>query len=389
MMTTLRRILELKKRNTIGLMSGTSADALDIAWCEIDAGERNVENLGSATIPYPGELRQRILALAESTKVAPADLIALNRRLGEFYADAVRQFAVDRKLPLAKLDLIGSHGQTVAHVSGYSDSASPHSAGTLQIGEGEILAKNLGVVAVSDFRWADIAVGGRGAPLAPIYHLHRFGSKRSARLVINIGGIANITLLPDDECCLATDTGPGNCLSDHLMQRFEGVPYDRDGELAAKGVVDVGLLERLKEERLFSIKLPTAFDRREMIELLMRNVPEIPLDAQKRSDLIATVCELTVWAIMRGVETISADVKPYEVLVCGGGIHNSYLMNRLRKSFTDATVCSTDRYGSDPDYVEAECFAYLANLALDGIPAGLPHVSGGKRSVIMGKISQP
>lgn len=388
-MTTLRRILELEKRNTIGLMSGTSADGLDIAWCEIDAGGHGLQNLASGTIPYPDELRHRVLELAETTSVVPADLIALHRRLGEFYADAVRKFAADTKLSLANLDVIGSHGQTIAHIARPSDSGLQAQIGTLQIGESEILAKQLGVVTVSDFRWADIAVGGRGAPLAPIYHLHRFGSKETVRLVINIGGIANITLLPDGENCLATDTGPGNCLSDYLMQRFEGVGHDQDGELAARGVVDVKLLQRLKEGPPFSGKLPAAFDRRDMIKLLLSEVPEMPRDNREQNNLLATVCELTVWAIVRAVEVISAGVKPEEVLVCGGGIHNRHLMNRLRNVFSDATVCGTDRHGSNPDYVEAECFAYLANLALDGIPAGLPQVSGGKRSVIMGKISQP
>jgi anhydro-N-acetylmuramic acid kinase len=258
----------------------------------------------------------------------------------------------------------------------------------LQVGEAEIIAKRIGVVTVSDFRAADITAGGRGAPLAPIYHQQRFGQTGKERLVVNIGGIANISLLLGDSECYASDTGPGNCLIDHVTRVAFNKGYDDHGEIADGAEIDERLLEELKSDPLFSQPLPTALDRGEVLRLLRRQGVR-PFGEYDPADLVATLTELTAWSVYDGARRLRSEAAPSEVLVCGGGAHNSFLMKRLQYYFDDAIVTATDRYGSDPDYVEAEAFAWLANLAVENRPGNVPQVTGAKRQVVLGKISLP
>lgn len=388
-MSKLQQLLKMKDRTTIGLMSGTSADGVDVACCRINITEASLNNIVSATIPYSPSLREEILALVNLGTAPLVELAALSHRIGEFYAEAVSDFLASSGLKRSDIDLIGSHGQTIAHLTESLKSSDREYLGTLQIGEPEVIAKRLGITTISDFRWADIAVGGRGAPLTPFYHQQRFGSDEKIRLIVNIGGISNITLLGKKDHLSATDCGPGNCLVDHLMRMLYGKNYDEGGQVASSGRVDNDLLDKLKQEAIFKRELPLALDRRETIEILNRNDFEIPIEETGKRDLIATVAELTLWSIQHGCEMIGSGNPPVEVLVCGGGVHNEYFMSGLQNRFSSSIVSSTEAFGSDPDYVEAECFAYLANLTLQGAAGNVPHVTGATRQVVAGKISQP
>ncbi len=384
----LKDLLDKKTRRTVGLMSGTSADGVDLAYCEVNVGEKRLNTLHTLSVAYPEPLRLKVLDLAAVGRVDLKELIALSQCLGHFYVKAIEHFLAVAKLAPDDIDLIGSHGQTVAHLATPVRILQQQYRGTLQLGEAELIAKKLGVVVVSDFRAADVAVGGSGAPLTPIYHQHRFATPNRTRLIVNIGGIVNITLLAGEQC-LATDTGPGNCLIDHLMNLIYRRSHDRNGEIALSGTIDNALLSRLQGDPIFRQKPPVSLDRKVTIDIIKRRQIQIPKDTESRRNLITTVSELTVWSIHRGLRRLAPAVEPDEVLICGGGFFNEYVRKRLRDYFAGSIVTGTNEYGVDPAFVEAEAFACLANLALDSAVGNVTAATGADRSVILGKISQP
>ena len=232
-------------RLTLGLMSGTSADGLDIAYCEVNVGNHSLKNLASETISYPSNLRDKILGIARARNADLAELLGLSSYLGHFYADAIELFCRNYDVTKRGVDLVGSHGQTVAHLSRPLQYLDRSVTGTLQLGEAEVIAKRLGTVTVSDFRSGDTAVGGSGAPLTPIYHRAVFSRDGKTNVVVNIGGIANITILKEGGDCLATDTGPGNCLLDTVVKERTNHRFDDSGKLASSGEIDEALLSKL------------------------------------------------------------------------------------------------------------------------------------------------
>jgi len=385
----IRVITNKMPRRTIGLMSGTSADGLDIAYCEVNLLDRSLRNLAAATAPYPVELREKVLELSSATVVAPEELSAASHALGRFYAEAVVEFCRAHQLAREQIDLIGSHGQTVRHLSQSRSVAGYETRATLQIGEAEYLAKTMGVVAVSDFRSADLAVGGNGAPLAPIYHALRFSERRLTKAVVNIGGIANVTLLKRSGEVLATDTGPGNCLIDSFMRAAFGRDCDADGAMAAGGEVQDELLAKMLQSEFLMRALPMSLDRRGMAEIIEAEPVRALMNQLKPEDTAATLTEFTAVTIQRQTQLLSRDESPSLVLVCGGGAHNVTLRKRLQEHFTPARVSVTTEFGSNVDFVEAETFAYLANLAIEGEEGNLPQVTGAARRAVLGKISLP
>lgn len=369
-------------------MSGTSLDGLDIALCEVEIGAGLLENLVSQNVPYPQRLREELSEVVESGRVELSQLIALSAAWGAFTAESVERFLKDNEVAADSVDLIGLHGQTIAHLPALVEIAAGSYRGTLQIGEAEILAKRLGIVTVSDFRNGDIAVGGSGAPLAPIYHQQRFAAEGETRLVVNIGGIANVTLLEGLDKCVATDVGPGNCIGDYLMQQHLGQQFDVEGKVAAAGEVDRELAQKLASEKLFNRPLPGSLDRREVLLLADKYGLLDAADERTLAAWIATVTEFTATMIYDQTNRLSRE-QPDQVLVCGGGYHNQTLMNHLRNHFTNSIVSGTREFGSDPDFVEAECFAWLANLTIEGRAGNMPQVTGAERAVVLGKISSP
>ena len=376
-------------RRTIGLMSGTSADGLDIAYCDVSVRQRSFTTVAAETYPYDDALRNKVLEIARSGNVALTELTALSSYLGHFYADAIETFCAKKNVSLGDIDLIGSHGQTVAHLSHPITILGRKVRGTMQIGEPDVIAKQLGKLVISDFRSGDTAVGGSGAPLAPIYHRFRFAKPGTTQAVINIGGISNATILDGSGGCIASDTGPGNCLIDTVAGRIKGVPVDYGGALAAAGSVDRELLALLTDNEMFSHTLPTSFDRGELIRLLDSAELNLKLRTLPVESVLATLTELTAVTIFEACRRLNAGAPLERILVCGGGAHNDYLLRRLGHYFSETKVESTSEYGSNVDFVEAEAFAYLANLTLDAETGNLPNITGASRSAVLGKISLP
>ncbi len=386
---SLEEVLQKKSRLTLGLMSGTSADGLDVAYCEVNVSNHSLKNLAGESIPYPTNLREKILGIAQRRNADLADLLALSSYLGHFYADAIELFCRHHEITKRGVDLVGSHGQTVAHLSKPLRFLDRSVTGTLQIGEAEVIAKRIGAVTVSDFRSGDIALGGSGAPLTPIYHRSLFSHEGKFNVVVNIGGIANITLLKYDDECLATDTGPGNCLLDTVMRSKTDRHFDDDGKLAASGAIDEVLLSKFLRAEVLQRKLPVSHDRGEILQLLEDEGIANSMNKMSTEDLLATLGELTSITIKHAADQLLGNAIPDSVIVCGGGAHNSYLMQRLQTHFSLSKVTSAAKFGVDVDFVEAEAFAYLANLSLSSLSGNMPQVTGASRAAILGKISLP
>ncbi len=387
-MSNLTELIAKPRRTTLGLMSGTSMDGLDIACCEVDIAAGTLRTHCAVTTPYPSPFRDKLSEVVQSGRADLRQLVVLSTAWGEFSASAIEAFLTANKLSTVDIDLIGSHGQTVIHLPPATNRKKTAPSGTLQLGEAEIIAKRLGVTVVSDFRAADIAVGGSGAPLAPIYHQQRFADAAEDRLVVNIGGIANVTMLLRDGFCRASDTGPGNCLIDYLMQTQLGKPFDEDGALAEQGKVDRRLLEKLQSDDLFDRNPPFSLDRTTVLNLIDRHNLDRKITSEGAAPMIATVTELTAWAIHHQTRRLSPK-ELARVLIGGGGRFNKTLMKHLRNYFAGSIVSGTETLGSDPRFVEAECFAWLANLTLAGHAGNLPQVTGAGRPVVLGKISLP
>jgi anhydro-N-acetylmuramic acid kinase len=370
-------------------MSGTSADGVDIAACEVNTSEHALKTHAAATFSYPPDLRRDLLRLSAAGSVELGELTILSLGLGRFYSDMIRQFINASQLQLSAIDLIGSHGQTIAHFGEPRHSGAYSGYATLQIGEAEIIAKETGIVTVSDFRSGDIAVGGAGAPLAPIYHALRFVEAGECRAIVNIGGIANVTLLRRGGEVSGSDCGPGNCLLDDFMQKHTDREFDRGGKIASKGEVQGKLLEHFLASPLFSRRLPRSHDRAEWLRLLSEANIVAELNELKLEDAMATLSMLTAISIRNTIAALAGNDQPLLVLACGGGALNEHLMKQLADLLAPARLESTAAYGSDPEFVEAEAFAYFANMTLDAQPANLPNITGAKRPALLGKISQP
>lgn len=348
-----------------GLISGTSVDGIDVA--VVDIGER-IQVVAWKTAPYPPEVRAAILSVSNAP-AHTATIARLNFLLGELFAEAVRASGV----PLETIELIGSHGQTIFHEGEPVDFLGRPVASTLQIGEAAIIAERTGIETIADFRPSDLAAGGKGAPLVPFLDYQLFRHPAWTRIALNIGGIANITVIPADarpEDVLAFDTGPGNMVMDALAP-----PFDRDGRQARAGRVNQALLDQLLAEPYYRRDPPKSCGREQYgAEFIRRTGIDI-----------ATAAELTV-------RTIALAIARYpgagEVIVSGGGAHNGYLMERLRAVLKPRLTTSAE-FGIDVDAKEAVLFALLAYQTHQRRAGNLPSATGARKPVILGKISRP
>ena len=302
----------------------------------------------------------------------------LDVELGNTYADVVKQALDATKLDIAQIRAIGNHGQTIRHSP---DTDLPY---TLQIGDPNIIAAKTGITTVADFRRKDIALGGQGAPLAPAFHRFMFHSASNDRVIINIGGIANITYLPADSesAAIGFDTGPGNTLSDYWINRHKGATWDENGKWAETGNVVGDLLDTLlSNEPYFQRALPktTGTEYFNPDWLLPRLPPGLSAE-----DVQATLIELTAISIARGIDQLPS--APAECFLCGGGTHNSYLIRRLQQALPDCQILSTCQLGLDPDYVEAVAFAWLAKQSMNRQAGNLPTVTQARSETLLGGI---
>lgn len=363
----------------IGLMSGTSVDGIDSAL--ISCRNDQVQLLDTHQHELPPSIREEIGEISHSGDNEIERMGPLDRELGRlFTAAAMALLEKAGKRPEDVL-AIGSHGQTIRHrpPSGGSGAGSF----SLQLGDPNTIAESTGITTVADFRGRDIAAGGEGAPLAPAFHAAAFAAPGINRAIVNIGGIANASLLQGPELRMGFDTGPGNTLLDHWIQRHCGQGYDRDGLWSAEGTVNQPLLDQLLAHPYFAMSGPRssgkeAFNLSWLDECLLSHPGLAPADVQ------ASLAELTAASIARAIG--SCDFAVTEVYVCGGGAHNGDLMQRLQAHIAPASLASTAALGLDPDWVEAVTFAWLAQRAMAGLAGNAPAVTGAQGSRVLGAI---
>lgn len=364
----------------IGLMSGTSMDGIDAILLDLHAGR--CQTLATHYAPYSAAIRSALLALVDNRERADlGELGDLDARLGYFYADAVQELLAKTTLTAASIKAVGSHGQTVLHhPPGTSDRGL---ACTIQIGDPNIIACKTQITTVADFRRRDIAAGGQGAPLVPAFHAAFFRNATENRVVLNIGGIANITVLPADGRVSGFDTGPGNTLLDQWAKRYLDIEYDTGGSLAAKGKPVATLLAQLERDRYFQLPPPKSTGR-EYFNLAWLETYLADFAQYSPMDVLATLTELTAVSIAAAIGRYAPESQ--RVYICGGGIHNHALMNRLEQLLPEAALESTASAGLDPDYVEAAAFAWLAKQTLERQPGNIPAVTGAQKPVVLGGI---
>ena len=382
-------------RIAVGLMSGTSLDGVDAVLVRLDGSGTDLKMDVRAFVhtPYPQALRALLLENAEAETSSVRALSQLNVRLAHLYADAVARVAAEAGLAVKAVDVVGSHGQTVHHVPEASDCAGEAVTSTLQIGDPSVLANRLGVPVVGDFRVADMALGGQGAPLVPYLDFVYFASEAETRGLLNLGGIANLTVLPrgaGPEEVYAFDTGPSNMVIDALTQRFFDAPYDDGGAHASRGRVQEDLLKRLLEDPYYAQPPPKSTGRERYGAAFLDQLLTWADVQVTPEDLIATAAMLTVASIYGSYQRLVEAQHPLDVLiVAGGGTHNGWIMQRLAERFAPVPVRSIQEYGLDPDAKEALCFAVLAHEFLNGVPTNLPSVTGAQRATLLGKLCVP
>lgn len=357
-------------------MSGTSLDGLDLVAVEFN--DDFPQLIHSQTTPYPVELQQSLRDLALNDKASVNQMCSLDTQLGQFYAESINTFIKTHNISNHQITAIGSHGQTIRHDT---QSSFPY---TLQIGDPNIIAAATGVTVVADFRRRDLAHGGQGAPLTPAFHNEVFRSNSSSRCIINIGGIANITHLPSDttQPVSGFDTGPGNTLLDFLSQQFLNKDYDESGDLARSGKVNTGVLHSiLEQEPYFHISPPksTGTDYFSPAWFNRQGLNTLPVP-----DAMATLVELTAICIANGIHSIQDNIE--KCFVCGGGAHNSFLLERLNLQLGSIKLKSTLQLGIHPDWVEAMAFAWLARQTILLLPGNLPSVTSAKIPTILGGV---
>ena len=385
------KILGTKKSlHILGLMSGTSADGLDLALCRISETGRRVQlkTVCAGCYKFPANLRKWILDAADESMINKDDLCKLDLSLSAFYVTAINKFI--KKNNIAKIDLIASHGQTIYHRDNRAKRGKSKFSTTWQIGDGAYLSTGLGLPVVTDFRRDDIAAGGAGAPLTPFCHYHLLAQRGKNIAILNIGGITNLTYLHksgNKDRVSASDCGPGNMLIDQLMQRLYHKKYDRNGWVALRGTVHKPLLSYLKKDTWYKKSYPQSLGREQFgIDFVDKIIKFGKNNTISNENIITTVSELTVAAVLKYLHTMTT---PDELLICGGGVHNRYFRDRLQQELPQCSVNSTAVYGFDPDYVEAVCFALLGFMYVKGIPAGLKSVTGAGNETVLGKLSLP
>lgn len=358
----------------IGVMSGTSLDGVDVVLAVVD--DNRAEQQACINWPLPLTLKQDILAICQGQSLTLSQLGRLDHRLGCLFAQAVLALMQQQGLRADQVRAIGCHGQTVWHEP---DSEASH---TLQLGDNNLLVAQTGITVVGDFRRRDMALGGQGAPLVPAFHQALLSSANQQRMVLNIGGIANLTLLLPNQPVRGYDTGPGNILLDAWIWQQCAMPFDQDGCWAQGGRVVVPLLEQMLCDAYFIAPAPKSTGREYFnYAWLARQLAAFPgLCAQ---DVQATLVELTAKSV---ADQVLLNGGCEKLLVCGGGRRNPLLMRRLSVLLPDVVVTTTDAEGINGDYLEALAFAWLAYRTLSGLPGNLPSVTGATEPTVLGAI---
>ncbi len=388
-----------RARLAVGLMSGTSMDGIDAALVRLtgSADQPRVRLLAFSTLPYPPEVRRRIMSVAAGVHIKAGGISRLNFLLGELFANAALRVCRAGHIAAGRVSAIGSHGQTIYH-QGRPELIPDLKAGvgpnTLQIAEPAVIAERTGAPVVADFRTADMAAGGQGAPLVPMVDYLLLRDARKGTVALNIGGIANVTVIPakaKPADVFGFDTGPGNMVSDALMWHFTRgrEQYDSGGRVAARGRVNEAVLADLLRYPFFSQSPPKSAGR----EQFGHDFVEKYFLSRRRArfaDMLRTSLELTARTIVDALARfVFQETQIDRLIVSGGGAHNRTLVKRLAELLPPLTVELSDRYGLPVDAKEAIAFAILADRTLHGLPGNLPRVTGARRAVVLGKIVQP
>lgn len=358
----------------IGVMSGTSMDGVDTALVSIE--DTGITLLAHDEFPMPEDIKARLLEVCIGQKT---DLIAigeLDHQLGHLFADAVLQLLNKSDMPASSVTAIGNHGQTVFH------QPTGDSPFTMQLGDANIIAAKTQIQTVADFRRKDMALGGQGAPLVPAFHHTIFHPQDSSVVVLNIGGISNISVLRPNQPTLGYDTGPGNMLMDAWVDKHTGVKFDCDAQFALKGQLNQALLEQLLNESYLS-QTPPKSTGRELFNLPWLEQQLTEFKGLAAEDVQRTLCEYTALTIANEVETYRLGSQA-ALYVCGGGTRNPLLMKRLSELLPSWEVESTTSKGVDADYMEAMAFAWLAQRHVHQLPSNLPEVTGASRAASLG-----
>lgn len=387
MVSKLYAITQKKERCIIGLMSGTSLDGLDIALCRISGQGRTTKVVVDefATIVYPQPLVQKIRMISQE-QVSLAGLCSMNIELGEFYAGRVNSCLKKWKVDAADVDLVSSHGQTIYHLPRPS---APLFTSTLQIADADVIARKTGIITVSDFRIKHIAAGGEGAPLAGYGDFLVFSGTERDVVMLNIGGISNLTLLPKQNGMkiLCTDVAPGNTLIDSWMRARYSAPFDINGSIAARGNVNNGLFRELNNHPFLKLPFPKTSGPEEFnYHFIETCIKAARVENISNEDVAATLTRFTVLAIADAIRLLMNDAQ-FDLYISGGGLHNKTVTTQLAQLLPQANFLSTEDAGIHPDAKEAVLFAILANECIAGSPETF--IGTGLQPVRMGKISFP
>jgi anhydro-N-acetylmuramic acid kinase len=388
-----------------GVMSGTSADGVDVALCRISpardaGGTPRVKLLGHVGVAYPKAVRAAVLCAMDADAISVAELSRLNWRLGEVYADAVEKAQSSLGV---KVGLVGCHGQTVYHQGAAEKYLGKNVRATWQMGEAAVIAERLRVPVVSDFRPGDVAAGGQGAPLVPMLDYCMFRSAKVSRVLQNLGGIGNLTAIPAEagvDGVMAFDTGPGNMVIDACMRRLYEREFDKGGAVARTGQVLQVVVEKILKEGYFSAVPPKSFGREQFGEAFVSRFIAMCRKAGGREDrdedVIATATALTAASIVNAYRRFvwrhvgqAAPLSPVEFVVAGGGTKNNVLMGMLRDGLEPlkVKVRLMEELGVAAQAKEAVAFALLAWLSWNGLPGNVPAATGASRAVVLGKVT--
>lgn len=371
----------------IGLISGTSADGIDAAlvrFGDADASSPDTsrcELLLGNTYPWDTAIRARLVALGQGGNAhSIEELGTLDVQIAEAFAEAAVQLLGQAGVTADQVRALGSHGQTVRHRPAGANLDDRHPF-TWQFGDGNIIAERSGIATVADFRRRDVAAGGQGAPLVPAFHAALLHCADEDRAVLNLGGIANFTLLPAVGDVRGFDTGPANALMDAWCERHRGQPFDAGGAFAAQGEIDPALLSRLLDDPWFALASPKSTGREQFhLDWVQSRLS----GDESAEDVQATLLELTATTIIDALRTQQPSTR--RLLACGGGVRNTRLLARIAAQLPGVVVESTAAHGLDPDFVEAMAFAWLARQTLAGLPGNVPSVTGARGSRVLGVV---
>lgn len=373
----------------ISIMSGTSFDGIDLLLADIEKGEKNprIQILSTKTYSYESNLKTKIVEAVHHEKSNSRLLCSLNTEIAEAYAACVLDFLNNNRLSTEEIDFIASHGQTIYHIPNPEEY---ETRSTLQLGDGSVLANLLQIPVVSNFRAADIAAGGQGAPLVPYAHFILFQEQTKNRVIQNIGGISNLTYLPKNNVksqIIAFDNGPGNMMIDCAMKTLFDQDFDRDGLIAKKGKRIEALYNKVLQDSYFQMTPPKSTGRERFGNDVTDQLLQI-YQTENPNDIISTLTDITVDGIVDSYQRFLPDFNSIdEVIVCGGGANNPTIIERLKKRLPSINVFTADEIGSTNDYLECLSFLILGYQTLLYEPNNVPSATGAKREVILGQIS--